>query len=66
MKKLNKEDIYINLQGKSKGELTELWEFLESAGEKVYRRLSYFLHYSENCKPNCYLSFSLKFVKPNL
>ena len=35
--KLTKENIYINLQGKSKDELTELHDFLNSIGEKQYR-----------------------------
>lgn len=35
--KLTKENIYINLQGKSKEELTELYHFLKSIGEKQYR-----------------------------
>lgn len=38
--KLTKEQIYINLQGKTKEELTDLWEFLNSAGEKQYLNLS--------------------------
>ena len=31
--KLTKENVYINLQGKSEAELTELYNFLESIGE---------------------------------
>lgn len=41
--KLTKENIYINLQGKSKEELTELWEFLNSAGEIVSGTKEYFI-----------------------
>ena len=43
--KLTKENIYINLQGKSKEELTDLWEFLNSNGEKCYRDKDYFIEY---------------------
>ena len=43
--KLKKENIYINLQGKSKEELTDLWEFLNSNGEKCYRDKDYFIEY---------------------
>lgn len=42
--KLTKENVYVDLQGKSKEELTELWEFLTSNGEKCYR---YKEHFSE-------------------
>lgn len=35
--KLTKENVYVNLQGKTKEELTDLWEFLDNAGEKQYR-----------------------------
>ena len=35
--KLTKENIYINLRGKSKEELTDLYNFLESVGEKQFR-----------------------------
>lgn len=34
--KLTRENIYIDLRGKSKEELTDLWEFLNNAGEKQY------------------------------
>lgn len=37
MEKLTKENIYIDLRGKSKEELTELWKFLVSIGEKQFR-----------------------------
>ena len=43
--KLTKKNIYINLQGKSKEELTDLWEFLNSNGEKCYRDKDYFIEY---------------------
>lgn len=36
MEKLTKENIYINLKGKSNDELTELYGFLKSVGEKIY------------------------------
>ena len=42
--KLTKENIYINLQGKSKEELTNLYNFLESVGEKQYDILEDFLN----------------------
>lgn len=46
--KLTKENIYIDLRGKSKEKLTELWEFLNNAGEKQFRdSLNDFLN---NCK----------------
>lgn len=35
--KLKKEDVYIDLRGKSKEELTDLWRFLDNAGEKLFR-----------------------------
>lgn len=41
---MKKEEIYINLQGKTKEELTYLWEFLDSAGEKQYDTLERFLN----------------------
>lgn len=34
--KLTKENVYVNLRGKTKEELTDLWEFLDNAGEKQY------------------------------
>lgn len=37
MEKLTKENIYIDLRGKSKEELTDLYNFLESVGEKHFR-----------------------------
>lgn len=44
--KLTKENVYINLQGKSEAELTDLYYFLESVGEKQYRKtLKSFLDY---------------------
>ena len=41
--KLTKKNIYINLQGKSKDELTDLWEFLTSNGEIVSDTKEYFV-----------------------
>ena len=41
--KLTKENVYINLRGKSKEELTELWEFLTSNGEIVSDNKEYFI-----------------------
>lgn len=35
--KLTKEDVYISLRGKTKEELTDLWELLDKAGEKQFR-----------------------------
>ena len=34
--KLTKENVYINLQGKSKEELTDLWEFLKENNQETY------------------------------
>lgn len=42
--RLKKEDVYINLRGKSKEELTDLYNFLESVGEKQYDTLERFLN----------------------
>lgn len=50
---MKKEEVYINLQGKTKEELTDLWEFLDSIGEKLYRDKEWFLE----C-PKCYKSFN--------
>lgn len=48
MEKLTKENIYIDLRGKSKEELTDLWEFLNGVSERVYApNLHYFLEYSD-------------------
>lgn len=33
---MKKQEIYVNLQGKTKEERAELWEFLDNAGEKQY------------------------------
>lgn len=47
--KLTKENIYIDLRGKSNGELTELYNFLESVGEKHFRKtLNDFLETNKN------------------
>lgn len=42
---MKKEEIYVNLQGKTKEELTDLWDFLTSNGEKPKRTLIRFLEY---------------------
>lgn len=53
--KLKKEEVYINLQGKSKEELTELYDFLESVGEITYRDdIEWFLEYTEE---GCYFGY---------
>src|SRR5690606_37221556 len=45
--KLTKENVYINLRGKSKEELTDLYNFLKSIGEKLFRDdIEWFLQYS--------------------
>ena len=41
--KLTKEEIYINLQDKTKEELTDLWEFLTNNGEIVSDTKEYFI-----------------------
>lgn len=46
--KLTKEQVYINLKGKTKEELTDLWEFLTSNGEKVLRCKKDFLKYGNS------------------
>lgn len=46
--KLTKENIYINLRGKSKEELTEFYNFLVSVGEKPFRDKEWFLNYSND------------------
>lgn len=43
---LTKENVYVSLKGKSKEELTDLYEFLTSNGEKVYRNKEGFLEYN--------------------
>ena len=48
--KLKKENIYINLQGKSKEELTDLWEFLNSNGEINFSDLDTILEELEEFK----------------
>lgn len=46
--KLKKEDVYIDLRGKSEEELTDLYNFLESVGEEQYRKdLISFLEHSK-------------------
>lgn len=51
---MKKEDIYINLQGKSKEELTELYWLFKNNNEELYRdSLDLFLEY-----PKCYESFN--------
>lgn len=40
---MKKEEIYVNLQGKTKEELTDLWEFLDNAGEGQTDLLEEFL-----------------------
>lgn len=42
---MKKEDVYIDLRGKSKEELTEFYNFLESVGEKMYDSLEKILEY---------------------
>lgn len=44
---MRKEEIYVNLQGKTKEELTDLWHFLTNNGEKPLRDLERFLEYSK-------------------
>lgn len=50
--KLTKENVYINLQGKSKEELTDLYDFLKINNEPIHRTKERFLEYD-----NYYLSF---------
>lgn len=58
MKKLKKEDIYISLQGKSKEELTYLYNFLESIGEDIFRNdIEWFLKYSTLDRDYAHLSY---------
>ena len=45
--KLTKENVYVDLRGKSEEELTDLYNFLESVGEKTFRDyIEWFLSYS--------------------
>nr|WP_317632978.1 hypothetical protein [uncultured Flavobacterium sp.] len=46
--KLTKENVYVDLKGRSKEELTELYNFLISVGEKPFRDKEWFLNYSND------------------
>ena len=55
---MKKEDVYINLQGKSKEELTELYSFLESIGEDIFRNdIEWFLKYSNLDRDYAHLTY---------
>lgn len=59
--RLKKEDVYIDLKGKSKKELTELYNFLESVGEKrVSNSLGAFLKSLKAWNWNYYV-YDIKF-----
>lgn len=49
---LKKENVYVSLKGKSKEELTDLYEFLKINNEPIYRTKERFLEYND-----CYLVF---------